>query len=544
MKDSSRFQVPGCRVVLVVLLSLAMAECGSDVSFKFNIINPCRTDVLGDEACQFIRIVVSSLNPQDPLHPDQSPGPLARECSIEKGNCSVGSSELLGFGRIVDVQCYVDQNNPPVARATTGSLEVEDGKGGTFNLLLGSINGFAETTVLKGSDLGQCSTLAQDGGRFGHTATRLRDGRVLIVGGVRRIGSGSVEEILATAEIFDPKTGIHRQVTGSDGWPLSMNAPSGRVFHTATLLRDGNVLIAGGVGLVGNKWESLRSSEIFDVGSETFPSGPRWIGTLGAGRSNHTATMLTTSGRVLVIGGTLYTDGNVVDYHETAEVYDPATNGWTAVTNSMSSKRAFHAATELDPNNDGGKVLVTGGMTSAGPLKTVDIYNPDANQFYPDPDPQMAVNRAHHCAVRLQNGEVLVAGGTTTVDVDVHAGVEVYSSSLGGMYGGFKQETLNLNHARMDHTCTLLEGTGDVLVAGGLTGSGQATGSGEVVLVEDFYSVNDLTDVIDPPRYLHTATALESGWVYLAGGLASQAPDAQAIVQSLLFVPESPYTSF
>jgi hypothetical protein len=95
----------------------------------------------------------------------------------------------------------------------------------------------------------------------------------------------------------------------------------------------------------------------------------------------------------------------------------------------------------------------------------------------------------------------------------------------------------------MDHTCTLLEGTGDVLVAGGLTASGQATGSGEVVLVEDSNSINALTDVIDPARYLHTATALGNGWVYLAGGLASQAPEAQAIEQSLLFVPETPYTS-
>jgi hypothetical protein len=537
MKDSSRFQVTGYRIVLVVLLSLAMTECGSDVDITFNLINPCRTDVLGDEGCQFIRLVVSSLNPQDELHPDNTPGPLAAQCSIEKGNCSLGGSDLLGFGRIVDVQCYVDQNLPPVARATSGALEVEDGQGGTFNLLLGTINGFVETTILKGSDVGQCSTLAEYG-RYGHTATRLHDGRVLIVGGIRRIGGGTVGEILATAVIYDPWTGTHRQVVGSGGRPLPMNA--GRAFHTATLLSDGNVLITGGVGLVQNKWESLRSSEIFHVDSETFPPGLGWIGVLKEGRSDHTATMLTASRKVLVIGGTSYADGNLQYYHDTAEVYDPATNEWIAVTNTMSSKRAYHTATELDPINDGGKVLVTGGVNSAGTLKTVEIYNPGANQFYSEPDPQMAVNRAHHCAVRLQNGEVLVAGGTTTVDVDVDAGVEIYTSE-GGHHGGFKEQTLNLNHARMDHTCTLLEGTGDVLVAGGLTGSGQATSSGEVVVVEDFYKVNDLTDVIDPPRYLHTATALENGWVYLAGGLASQAPDAQPIVQSLLFVPETPY---
>lgn len=542
MKDSSRFQVPGSRFLLVVVLSLAMAECGSDVSITFNLINPCKTDVLGSEGCQFIRLVVSSLSARDDLYPGKSPGPLARECSIEKGKCNVGSSELLGPGRIVDVQCYVDRNNPPVARATSGSLVLEDGQGGTFNLLLGSINGFVETTILKGSDVGQCSTLAQDSGRYGHTATRLDDGRILIVGGIRRL-SNTVEEILPTAEIFDPRTGMHRKLVGPGGRELSMNATSGRAYHTATKLRDGNVLIVGGVGMVDSKRSSLRSSEIFDVKSETFPPGGGWIGILTAARSNHTATMLTPSGKVLVVGGTLYNEGNIVGYHETAEVYDPATNEWTGIRNAMSAKRAFHTATELDPNTDLGKVLVTGGTDGTGPLKTIEIYNPDANEFYPSPDPLMAVNRAHHCAVRLQNGDVLVAGGTTTNDVgDVNAGVEIYSSSLGS-YGGFRTGTLNLNNARMDHTCTLLEGTGDVLVAGGLTGSGQATGSGEVVLVEPGpqYSIDQLADVIDPPRYLHAAAGLGNGWVFLCGGLASQAPDAQAIMQSLLFVPETPY---
>jgi hypothetical protein len=293
---------------------------------------------------------------------------------------------------------------------------------------------------------------------------------------------------------------------------------------------------------VQNKWASLRSSEVFDVSSETFPQG--LIGITDKARASHTGTMLTTSGKVLVVGGAIYDAQNIVTYHDSAEVYDPTTNTWAVARNTMASQRAFHTGTELDPNADQGKVLVTGGSDATGPLKTIEIYNPVANEFYPSVDPLMAVNRAHHCAVLLQNGDVLVAGGTTTNDVaDVNAGVEVYSSSLGGSFGGFRTGTLNLTNARMDHTCTLLKGTGDVLVAGGLTGSGQATGSGEVVLVEvgPVYSVNTLTDPIDPARYLHAAVALGNGWVFLCGGLASQAPDAQAIVQSLLFVPETPY---
>jgi hypothetical protein len=539
MKDSSTFRVPGSKIILVVLLSLAMSECGSDVKFSFNLINPCRTNVLDDEGCQFIRLVVSSLSASDELYPGNSPGPLARECTIDKGNCGVSSSELLGSGRIVDIQCYLDRGSPPVARATSGALVVDDSSGGTFNLLIGSINGFIETTYLKGSDTGNCSLLAQDGGRFGHTATRLDDGRILIVGGIRRIGQ--VEEILATAEIFDPETGTHRQIIGPGGRPLSMNASSGRAFHTATKLRDGNVLITGGVGIVQNKWASLRSSEVFDVKSETFPQG--LVGITDKARAHHTATMLTTSGRVLAVGGVIYDAQTIVTVHDGAEVYDPASNEWTPAVNTMASARAFHTATELDPNADDGKVLITGGSDATGPLKSIEIFNPGDNQFYPNVTPLMAVNRAHHCAVRLQNGDVMVAGGTTTGQyADVNAGVQFYSSSLGA-FGDFRPQTLNLTNARMDHTCTLLEGTGDVLVAGGLTASGLATGVGEVVVVDPgpAYQVNALTNPIDPARYLHAAAALGNGWVYLCGGLPSQADDAQAITQSLLFVPETPY---
>ena len=539
MKKGSTRRIPHYRLLLLVLLGLMIPRCGSDVNVTFNLLNPCRTDVLYGEECQFIRLVVSSLSAGDVLYPGNNPGPLARECTIDKGNCSVSSGELLGPGRIVDIQCYLDRGSPPVARATSQALLLGDNGGGTFNLLLGIINGFIETTHLKGDDIGTCSTLAQDGGRFGHTATRLDDGRVLIVGGIRRIGQ--VEEILATAEIFDPVTGEHRQIIGPGGRPLAMNASSGRAFHGATKLRDGNVLISGGVGIVQNQWASLRSSEVFDVRSETFPQG--LIGITDKARANHTSTMLTTSGKVLAVGGAIYDAQTVVTYHDSAEVYDPTDNTWTAARNTMAASRAFHTATELDPNADQGKVLITGGSDATGPLKTVEIYDPAANQFYPNVDPLMAVNRAHHCAVRLQNGEVMVAGGTTTNDVaDVHAGVEIYSSSLGGSFGGFRPQTLNLNNARMDHTCTLLEGTGDVLIAGGLTGSGQATGSGEVLLEEEgVYSINSLTDPLDPARYLHAAAPLGNGWVYLCGGLVSQAPDAQAHSQSLLFVPETPY---
>jgi hypothetical protein len=121
-------------------------------------------------------------------------------------------------------------------------------------------------------------------GRWLHTATLLQDGRVLVVG-----GRSPKDSVYASAEIYDPSTGRF----GSAG---SMNA--GRQQHTATLLPDGRVLIAGGYWSDGQKWLVLSSTEIYDPATMTFSP----IGSMGAPRDGHTATLLN-DGRVLIAGG-------------------------------------------------------------------------------------------------------------------------------------------------------------------------------------------------------------------------------------------------
>ena len=96
MKKGSTRRIPHYRLLLLVLLGLMIPRCGSDVKVTFNLINPCKSDILFGEGCQFIRLVVSSLSAGDDLFPGNNPGPLARECTIDKGNCSVGSSERQG----------------------------------------------------------------------------------------------------------------------------------------------------------------------------------------------------------------------------------------------------------------------------------------------------------------------------------------------------------------------------------------------------------------------------------------------------------------
>jgi len=124
-----------------------------------------------------------------------------------------------------------------------------------------------------------------------------------------------------------------------------------RDSHTATLLSNGKVLVAGGVG-----GAYLTSAELYDPASGTWTA----TGSLNTARGQHTATLLP-DGKVLVAGGTLNSNGN--NSLASAELYDPVSGTWTA-TGSLTTARFVHTATLL-PN---GKVLVAAGYGTSYPF--------------------------------------------------------------------------------------------------------------------------------------------------------------------------------
>jgi hypothetical protein len=173
--------------------------------------------------------------------------------------------------------------------------------------------------------------------RSTHTATLLADGRVLIVGGA---GAWEADNGAPAAELFDPATGSFTAV------PMLFGMRAG---HTATLLRDGTVLIAGGRKQTTELANPILETERFDPESNTFANA----GTLRSYRMNHTATLLR-DGRVLLAGGG---DG----WGEATEIYDPAMPESFVPGPPMAEYRSAHTATLLP----GGRVLLTGGISSS-----------------------------------------------------------------------------------------------------------------------------------------------------------------------------------
>ena len=303
------------------------------------------------------------------------------------------------------------------------SIEVYDAGTGTFTEIVG--------------DSGN--------GIFGHTATLMPNGKVLLAGGfVNSVWDYGGSTSSNGAGLYDLATGQF-SVTG--------NMMASRGDHTATLLANGKILIAGGADL-GPTGTGFASAELYDPGTASFTQ----TGSMVVGRLLHTATLLQ-NGKVLIVGGALTSASDPVT---TAEVYDPATGIFT-LTGAMATARERHTATLLAD----GTVLIVGGTTFTGtgnlhPTATAEIYDPTTGLF--SATGSVAEARTFHTAALLPNGKVLVAGGG-----DENSTAEIFDPATGtfSITGG-------MEIGRSGHTATLLP-NGSVLVVGGGIFAGLAT---------------------------------------------------------------------
>ncbi|CAF3810139.1 unnamed protein product [Adineta steineri] len=321
--------------------------------------------------------------------------------------------------------------------------------------------------------------------RFFHEASSLTIGKILFTG-------GDGYDTCATTEFYYPSAGK---------WTAGTNMKDCRWYHTSTLLKNGNVLIAAGYiddpEYDKNVTYVLKGAELFN---STTGSWTR-TGSLNYERHSHTASILS-NGKVLVVGGA------ACGFLNSAELYDPSTGNWS-ITNSMNWTRAWHTATTL--NN--GKILVTGGMSDGVlALKTVELYDPLTEKW--KNVSSMIYSRRGHTATLLTNGKVLVIGGEDDTDYSLSS-AELFdpSTETWTMTGSMINE-------RAKHTASLLK-NGNVLVAGGGTGGGVFPGMGPVN-TSGIYDPSTgrwtSTNNMHYTRTWHTASVLENGNVLVVGG--------------------------
>jgi hypothetical protein len=341
-------------------------------------------------------------------------------------------------------------------------------------------------------------------GRLDHTATRLLDGRVLVVGG----GLESETATQASAELFDPKT---------NRWSFAATMASPRQRHTATLLPDGRVLVVGGLG------PGRGTAELYDPATDTWSSA----GTLVQARANHQAVLLH-DGTVLVLGGRQ--PGKPLS---DAEIFSPSTRTWTAVA-PLSVARDRPVAVLLG----NGKVLVTGGVTTdvggqldaavlfGNPLSSTELYDPLTKAW--SPGAPMAIGRVGHAMVVLADGRVLVVGGTR-------------DPAAAELYDPFRDSWVAVGSVlppRIAPAIGLL-GDGGVLVAGGLMekydpATVASTGYTPILLATaDVFDPARATWTAAPPmreaRWLASGTALLDGRVLVCGGGSPMAAGSHAV---------------
>jgi hypothetical protein len=243
-----------------------------------------------------------------------------------------------------------------------------------------------ESAELYDTSSGTWAPAGSVGERGDHTATWLLDGKVLVAGGHFYSSSGDIYR--DDAILYDPASG---------NWSATGNLLQRRAHHTATLLRDGLVLVAGGFDASSNV---LASAELYNSGTGTWSA----TGNLTHPRQYHTATLLY-NGKVLVAGGSDRAAANFAPLGS-AELYDPDTGTWTT-TGSLAAERAFHTAKLLSS----GRVLVTGGSNGNGALATAELYDPATGSW--TSTGSLREPRSGHTASYTLSNQILIAGGGT-----------------------------------------------------------------------------------------------------------------------------------
>ncbi|WNG28673.1 hypothetical protein F0U62_35260 [Cystobacter fuscus] len=352
--------------------------------------------------------------------------------------------------------------------------------------------------------------------RAGHTATLLEDGRVLLAGGVR-LGADGRPVTVSAVEVFDPASGTLERVPALD---------LARAFHTATRLPGGKVLLVGGEETPDGT--RLASARVLDVkaGTATPVEGLRARG--------HHAAAADASGRVLVVGG-VGANGEVVSE---AEGYDAATG------------RSFQVGTPVrrvgmgvSPVGDGRRIAVVGGSDGKALVPEVLFFSYQGDTFVAeDTGERLREPRRDAALVPFGGpGRLLYVGGHSSAGAAMPdtllASSQIVSPDAASRQGQGPQIF------GRSEPCAVALQDGRVLTLGGWgnAGGGELVSNahGELFVPGAEGGAAGLLGLpdLERSRHQHTCTALEDGSVLIAGGLEEDGVRRTTLDDLLLYMP-------
>ncbi|MFO0595718.1 MAG: kelch repeat-containing protein [Myxococcaceae bacterium] len=334
-----------------------------------------------------------------------------------------------------------------------------------------------------------------------HSATLLKDGRVLVVGGR---GADGIS-VLASCELFDPK---------KNAWSSCGTLVTPRSHHTATALLDGRVLVVGGTANTTGDDGTSRSSSIGNVEAWD-PKSNKWsaLPSLTDARNGHTATLLT-DGTVLVVGGAREQRTHLTS----VERFDPKTNAWSK-EKPLEIARWLHAAVR----DSEGEVVIVGGRSNAatngvGPgtsIADVERFDPKTSTWKTLPPMTEARQRTALIAEPTGGGIIVIGGQTATSSTN-------YAETWRPGLGSWEPFQNHLSMSLSAHTGTRLP-SGDLLVVGG-----EPPNSVDTPRVQRWLAATKewcLAGELASGRKMHTATLLDDGRVLIVGGTSGGLPE-------------------
>ncbi|MCC7385424.1 MAG: hypothetical protein IT384_26480 [Deltaproteobacteria bacterium] len=493
------------------------------------LVNPCNKNVLSE--VEFLRF--------EPRGENIDSAGLARVEPVESKSTQIPVTPAANF-RLVVTGIDGAFDGPVTAAGVSAEYDLVNAEGPlAIRVPMAPLDDFYRTTDLASPDT--CTSLQI--ARYGATATLLPgSGRVLIIGGATVGGDGTLD-YKRTIESYDPQTGLFEPVA---------ELPFGgqRAFHTATLLADGRILVAGGEARIEQTRNSLKSALIVDARDLTKIQVSS-TAALRDERTGHVAVKLA-DGRVLVAGGRALNPaaGQTTDhrYHSTVEIYDPERGLFIVPggAGEMGSARHGHTGTLLKSGKD---VFIAGGFNETGPVPRPEVIRVNGNELTTvTASAGMAAGPIYHAAALVEDGRVLVSGGYGSIaDAEPNGALPQRPSASVEMWE-LKESTgllvstcgAQLQTARGFHTVTLsgrraifMGGRG--MTGGTMDGAEVATLSTGASCFAALTTAKQMTD----SRAQHSVVALDSGELLVVGGLTqtSSAPLWTSITGAELFSP-------